>query len=199
MSLNIQFLTMLAMIGMGGYLGATLDTYNRFLQRSKRNRWFVFIYDFLFWILQALVIFYVLLQINEAELRIYIFLAILCGYAAYQSLLRLLYLKVLEQCIRLVISCYRILANVFTIIAIRPFFMLIKGLMMILLFVLQIIQKVLDICMKIVVGILLFFGRLLWRFVPKKGKVFLQKYAGILKKTTNIRIVMKKWWGKFKR
>jgi spore cortex biosynthesis protein YabQ len=199
MSLNIQLLTMLAMIGMGGYLGATLDTYNRFLKRSKRNRWFVFIYDFLFWILQALIIFYVLLLMNEADLRVYIFLAILCGYAAYQSLFRFLYLKVLERFIQLVISFYHILSNVVMTIAVRPLLLLVKGIMMIILFLLQVIQKIFDICMKIILGILGFIGRLVWGLIPKKGRLFLQKHAGIFKKAKNIIIVIKKWWGKLKR
>ncbi|GGE84715.1 spore cortex biosynthesis protein YabQ [Priestia taiwanensis] len=199
MSLNVQFLTMLAMIGMGGYLGATLDTYNRFLKRSKRNRWFVFVYDFSFWILQALLIFYVLLLVNEAELRFYIFIAILCGYAAYQSLFRSIYLKALEHFIRLVITCYRFLFNAVMMIIVKPFLLLVKGIMMVLLFFVQVVQKIFDMCMRIVLGILSFIGRILWMFIPKKGKLFLQKHAGIFKKAKNIVIVIKKWWGKFKK
>ncbi|MFD6438251.1 spore cortex biosynthesis protein YabQ, partial [Peribacillus sp. NPDC060186] len=38
MTLTIQFYTLLAMIGMGSCFGAALDTYNRFLKRSKRKR-----------------------------------------------------------------------------------------------------------------------------------------------------------------
>ena len=44
-----------------------------FLKRQERKRWLVFIHDILFWIVQALFVFYVLLLVNEAELRIYVF------------------------------------------------------------------------------------------------------------------------------
>lgn len=96
MSLTIQLYTMLSMIGMGAWIGASLDTYQRFLKRQERKRWLVFIHDILFWIVQALFVFYVLLLVNEAELRIYVFLALLCGFAAYQSLLKAIYMRLLN-------------------------------------------------------------------------------------------------------
>lgn len=67
-----------------------------FLKRQERKRWLVFIHDILFWVVQALFVFYVLLLVNEAELRIYVFLALLCGFAAYQSLLKALYMRLLN-------------------------------------------------------------------------------------------------------
>ncbi len=96
MSLTIQLYTMLSMIGMGAWIGASLDTYQRFLKRQERKRWIVFIHDILFWIVQALFVFYVLLLVNEAELRIYVFLALLCGFAAYQSMLKAIYMRLLN-------------------------------------------------------------------------------------------------------
>ena len=80
MSLTIQLYTMLSMIGMGAWIGASLDTYQRFLKREERKRWLVFIHDILFWIVQALLLFYVFMHVNMAEIRIYIFLAILMWF-----------------------------------------------------------------------------------------------------------------------
>ena len=57
MSLNIQLYTMLAMVSMGSGLGASLDTYRYFVNRSKSRPWFVFVNDVLFWMVQALLIF----------------------------------------------------------------------------------------------------------------------------------------------
>ena len=48
MTISVQFLTMLAMIGMGSFFGAAFDTYNRFLKRAGRKRWIVFCNDILF-------------------------------------------------------------------------------------------------------------------------------------------------------
>ena len=99
MTLSTQFMTMLAMIGMGIFFGAALDTYNRFLKRRKRKSWLVFINDVLFWILQSLFIFFVLFRVNQGELRFYIFIALLCGFAGYQSVFKGIYLKWLEMLI----------------------------------------------------------------------------------------------------
>src|SRR3954462_2772160 len=112
MSLTTQFYTMLAMVGIGGWIGVALDTYGRFLKRPLRARWVVFINDFMFWIVQGLILFYLLLLVNEGELRIYIFLAVLCGYAAYQSLLKWIYLRILERLIQTSLSIYRLLIKV---------------------------------------------------------------------------------------
>src|SRR5574342_818018 len=107
MTLSTQFLTMLSMVGAGVLFGTSLDTYQRFLNRPKRKRWFVFINDILFWLTQGLSIFYTLFLVNQGEIRFYIFLALLCGFAAYQSLFKRLYLSLLELLIRICISTYR--------------------------------------------------------------------------------------------
>ncbi|EAO56043.1 Spore cortex biosynthesis protein [Bacillus thuringiensis serovar israelensis ATCC 35646] len=39
MSLTIQLYTCFHMIGMGAWIGASLDTYQRFLKRQDVNRW----------------------------------------------------------------------------------------------------------------------------------------------------------------
>ncbi len=93
MTLSTQFLTMLSMIGMGSFFGVMFDTYQRFLDRPNRKSWIVFFNDLLFWVIQALIIFYILFLVNNGELRFYIFIALLCGFAAYQSLLKGIYLK----------------------------------------------------------------------------------------------------------
>jgi spore cortex biosynthesis protein YabQ len=120
MTLTTQFITMLAMIGMGSLFGASLDTYNRFLQRQRRKTWIVFINDVLFWVYQGLSIFYVLFSVNQGELRFYIFVALLCGFAAYQSLIKRLYLKLLEWVISVAVSTYRIMVRIVHTLVFRP-------------------------------------------------------------------------------
>lgn len=120
MTLSVQFLTMLSMIGMGSLFGASLDTYQRFLKRPVRKSWVVFINDILFWLLQGLAIFYILFLVNEGELRFYIFLALLCGFAAYQALMKNIYLKLLEIVISTIISIYYFIVKVIRLLIIRP-------------------------------------------------------------------------------
>ena len=90
----------------GQFLWSCPDTYNRFLKRSERKRWIVFIHDFLFWVIQGLLIFYVLFLVNEGEFRFYLFLALLCGFSAYQALLKSLYRSSLELFIKIVIKIF---------------------------------------------------------------------------------------------
>ncbi|WP_371932604.1 spore cortex biosynthesis protein YabQ [Bacillus carboniphilus] len=72
MTLSVQFYTIIGMVLVGIWLGLILDTYGHLLNRSMISRWVVFFYDLLFWVLQGLIIFYVLLLINEGEVRLYI-------------------------------------------------------------------------------------------------------------------------------
>ena len=120
MTLTTQFYTLLAMIGMGSFYGAALDTYNRFLKRSQRKRWIVFIHDVLFWVIQGLLIFYVLFLVNEGEFRFYLFLALFCGFSAYQALFQKLYCHSLEIFIKIVISIYKFCIKSFQILIFIP-------------------------------------------------------------------------------
>src|SRR6476660_4178123 len=116
MTLTTQFYTLLAMIGMGSFYGAALDTYSRFLKRSERKRWIVFVHDVLFWVIKGLLIFYVLFLLNEGAFRFYLFLALFCGFSAYQALFRNLYRSSLEMFIKIVIKIFEICVKSFQLL-----------------------------------------------------------------------------------
>ena len=120
MTLSTQFLTMLSMVGIGSLFGVMFDTYQRFLNRPKRKHWIVFINDLLFWIIQSIIVFYTLFLVNNGELRFYIFIALLCGFAAYQSLFKTIYLRLLEMVIFSVISVYRFFKKTFQLLIYKP-------------------------------------------------------------------------------
>ena len=126
MTLSTQFLTMLSMIGMGSLFGAMFDTYQRFLNRPKRKTWIVFCNDLLFWIIQALLIFYTLFIINNGEIRFYIFIALICGFAAYQSLFKGIYLRLLEMVIETIIAVTKFLKKTFQLLIYKPILGLIQ-------------------------------------------------------------------------
>ena len=117
---------MLSMIGMGALFGVMFDTYQRFLNRPKRNRLIVFVNDLLFWAIQALLIFYTLFLVNNGEIRFYIFIALLCGFAAYQSLLKRVYLRMLELLISAVIAIFQFLKKTFLLLIFKPVVNLIR-------------------------------------------------------------------------
>ncbi|MBS4193416.1 spore cortex biosynthesis protein YabQ [Bacillus sp. FJAT-49705] len=196
MTLNIQFMTMLAMIGMGSVFGASLDTYNRFLKRTKRKSWIVFVNDILFWIVQGLAIFYILFIVNRGELRFYIFVALLCGFAAYQSLFRRLYLHLLEIVILMIISIYRFLLKLFHYVIYKP----VRGLILAVISILLLLGKGLLALLNIIFKLILFLLKviflpfkwiflLLWKLMPKNLKKSVEKIynrmAGVLRKIKN--------------
>ncbi|WP_077620164.1 spore cortex biosynthesis protein YabQ [Bacillus sinesaloumensis] len=210
MTLSTQFYTLLAMICMGGWLGASLDTYQRFLQRSRRKYFFVFINDILFWIVQGLLFFYTLLLVNEGELRFYVFIAILCGFAAYQSLLKTIYSRTLEHIIQAIIRLYEFLLRTGELLIIRPLKMLYQLVIVILLGILNVLlvfgRILLKVCWMILrIGFAPFkwVGILIWRLLPtavtKNVEKIFSKCAGFLKKVENIVPILIKWWKKIRK
>ncbi|CAG9614414.1 Spore protein YabQ [Bacillus rhizoplanae] len=192
MSLTIQLYTMLSMIGMGASLGAALDTYHRFLKRGERKRWLVFIYDILFWIVQALFVFYVLLLVNEAELRMYVFLALLCGFAAYQSLLKSLYMKVLNFLIHIFVQTFYFCVRVFQLFIVKPITILIHLIIALALFLFRLlvgfgmglwrfIIAILRLIWKSILIPVRFVFFVIWKLLPNRVKIFIKRQAGLLK------------------
>jgi spore cortex biosynthesis protein YabQ len=196
MTLSTQFLTMLSMIGMGALFGAMFDTYQRFLNRPKQKAWIVFINDLLFWIIQALIIFYMLFLVNNGELRFYIFIALVCGFAAYQSLFKGLYLKVLEAAIQSVLAIYRFLKKSFQLLIYKPIIGLImfiitviltlgRGLITLVKFTFKVLLFVLKIILVPLQKIVLLFWKLLPKGIKKNVEKLYNKTAGNFEKIRN--------------
>ena len=207
MTLSTQFLTMLSMIGMGSLFGAMFDTYQRFLNRPKQKAWIVFINDILFWVIQALIIFYTLFVVNSGELRFYIFIALLCGFAAYQALFKAIYLRLLEMGIQSVIAIYKFIIKMLQILIYKPIIGLIQLLIMIILALgrglitlVKFVFKVVLFIMKIILFPLQKIMVLFWKLLPKGIKKTVEKLynktAGNLKE---IRNYINKWLDKWKR
>jgi spore cortex biosynthesis protein YabQ len=182
MTLSTQFVTLLSMIGMGSLFGAMFDTYQRFLKRPKRKQWIVFFNDLLFWMIQAVIIFYTLFLVNNGELRFYIFLALLCGFAAYQSLFKGMYLNLLEMVIKTILAVSRFIKKAFRVLIYKPILGLIQLVIIIILAIgrvlltlVQIIGKVLLIILKIIFVPLQKIVLLFWKLLPKGLKKSVEK------------------------
>lgn len=196
MTLSTQFITMATMIGMGAMFGIMLDTYQRFLQRPKRKHWLVFLNDLLFWTIQALIIFYVLFLVNKGEFRFYILIALVCGFAAYQSLLKNIYVRLLEILISFFISTVNLGRKTINLFIVKP----VTGLFHFVIFTLLLFGRGLFTLVKFVCRILLFSIKLvwkpigflfkkLWNLLPKGIKknvdTFYNKTAGYFSKIKN--------------
>lgn len=129
MTLDIQFYSMLASAATGLWLGASFDTYRRFTGSSGRFRWSLVFNDIFFWPPQGLVFFYVLLKVNEGEVRFYLFLALLLGYSVYRSLFEKMYMKILEHAIRIISGTYRLIVKTILVLFINPLKWLLKVLL----------------------------------------------------------------------
>jgi spore cortex biosynthesis protein YabQ len=196
MTLSTQFFTLLSMIGMGTLFGAMFDTYQRFLNRPKRKQWIVFLNDLLFWIIQAVIIFYTLFLVNNGELRFYIFLALICGFAAYQSLFKGSYLRLLEFTIKTVIAISRLIRKTFQLLIFKPILGLIQLVIIIiiaigrgLLTLVKFISKVLLLIVKIILfpiqKILFVFWKLLPKSIKNSVEKLYNKTAGIFQRIRN--------------
>jgi len=197
MTLSTQFLTMLSMIGMGSLFGAMFDTYQRFLNRPKRKAWIVFINDLLFWVIQALIIFYTLFLVNKGDLRFYIFIALVCGFAAYQSLLKGIYLRILEMGITSVIAISRFIKKSFQLLVYKPVVGLIqlvvlmiltlgRGLLTLVKFILKVLLWIVKIVLLPLQKILLLFWKLLPKGLKKTVEKLYNKTAGNFGRLRNI-------------
>ncbi|UOY87503.1 spore cortex biosynthesis protein YabQ [Bacillus glycinifermentans] len=202
MTLTTQFYTMLAMAGMGAWLGASLDTYTRFVVRPKTARWFLFIHDLLFWMVQGLLFFYVLLSVNEGEFRTYIFLAVLLGFAAYQSLFKRVYIKILDWTIAFFVFIYRMLTKMMQMMLFRPVVWTIHAIFAIVLLTLRYIYvlfRFFAVCLYKIIKIagypLYFVIRQCFRFLPVRIRLalkrFFRKGAGFFKKGKKLFITIK--------
>jgi spore cortex biosynthesis protein YabQ len=206
MSLSTQFITMISMIGMGALFGAMLDTYQRFLKRPKRKVWIVFLNDLLFWAVQALIVFYVLFLSNKGELRFYIFVALLCGFAAYQSLLGSFYRKLLEIVISTAMAIYRFFKNAIRLLVYKPIVGLIQLLIAAILLaarglfaLVKILFKAILVIIKVILKpfgiILLFFWKLLPKYIKKPVEKLYNGVAGIILKIKNY---VNRWLNRWK-
>jgi spore cortex biosynthesis protein YabQ len=207
MTLSTQFLTMLSMIGMGSLFGVMFDTYQRFLDRPNRKSWIVFFNDLLFWVIQALIIFYILFLVNNGELRFYIFVALLCGFAAYQALFKGVYLKFLELMINTVIAIYRFMKRTFQLLIYKPILGIVqlvisiiillgRGIFSLVKFVLKVLLFILKVLWSIIEKILL----IVWKLLPKGIKKYVEKLynrtAGIFMEIKNYLL---KWFKRWKK
>ncbi|MGV3488452.1 MAG: spore cortex biosynthesis protein YabQ [Tuberibacillus sp.] len=126
MTLPEQFATMIAMTAIGVWIGAGLTTYHRFLHTRKKWQWLMILTDILFWMVQGLLVFLVLLHVNEGEIRFYIFLALALGFSAYKALFEAFYKKGLEAFILVIRTAFRIITRTFSLFLIQPTIVLLK-------------------------------------------------------------------------
>lgn len=192
MTLSVQFLTMVSMILMGVWIGAAVDTYGRFMH-PNRWTWVLFFCDILFWIVQGMLIFTVLLYVNEGDIRFYIFVALFCGFSAYRALFQTFYNKFLNAFIRFGNYMIRMASNLSNAVIVKPIRGTTKLLFMLITFIGSTIIAIFLFIFKILMMPLKGIQKMIWRFLPKSFKNLVKRVAGLLKIMQN---KIKKWFGR---
>lgn len=179
MTLSVQFITMIAMVLSGFYLGIIKDTYHRFTPYWKGNIFLVYFMEICFWLTQTVLVLYVLFRVNGGELRLYIFIACLLGFSIYQVFAAGVYKKLLEQVIRLVTAIYRFFERLVLVLIIIPIKWLIGLLIMIIFTILKIISAILLFILKVLLTPIKWVLRLFYRLLPEQIKNYFYKIAGL--------------------
>ncbi|MEW9675295.1 spore cortex biosynthesis protein YabQ [Lentibacillus sp. L22] len=186
MTLDVQFLTMIVMIISGIYLGAALETFLRFKPYWKSNWFMLYFMEIAFWLSQVLLLFYVLFLVNAGELRVYVFLALFMGFAAYKALFAPLYKRLLELFIRIILTCYHFIEKLIKTLVIAPIKYIIQLLITLILFIVQLLVKVFLFVVKVIFFPIKWILILLYRMLPKNIRNFLHKTAGFYSTMENI-------------
>jgi spore cortex biosynthesis protein YabQ len=191
MTLTVQFNTMIVMALMGMVIGMSFYTYNRLVPAKSQWYWIRFVNDSMFWIIQGLLVFWALLEVNNGEIRFYIFLALLCGFAAYKGLLESYYKKFLEVIIRAIIRCYFIVKKIIEVLLIKPIYALLK----LLLYLVKMIGSIVLTIVVFIFGILYkpikWIALKLWGKIPVKIVSKINWIAGFFIGIAN---KVKKWF-----
>jgi len=173
---------MLHMVGAGVYLGMSYDTFNR-LRVKSRKRWIAALQDLLFWLLNVLLVFIWLQAVNSGEMRTYIFLSLLCGYAMYKALFEAAYKKLLETTINMIISIYRWTVKLIHYMIIKPIIGLYKLTIALILFLIGIIVQLGRILYSFILFLLRPFRRIFmntWAKYKRKRKLKAEKNQQLL-------------------
>ncbi|SDN10598.1 spore cortex biosynthesis protein YabQ [Sediminibacillus halophilus] len=186
MTLSVQFAAILLMMAGGVYIGAAIDTFRRFERSWKHRVLFSYGMEISFWLLQTLILFYLLYKVNQGELRFYIFLALLCGFAAYKALFENLYRRLLEKLIRFIIALYRFFARLFKGLIIQPIVWLFRLLLMLLTGIGTVLIWLLTVIGKVCVFPFRLLLKLIWMLLPKTIKKYLHKLAGFYSRIKNM-------------
>ncbi|MUK88063.1 spore cortex biosynthesis protein YabQ [Ornithinibacillus sp. L9] len=190
MTLNVQFLTMIAMVLGGFYLGIALETFRRFARHWKKHTILAYVMEISFWLTQTFILYYILFRVNSGELRVYVFVACLLGFSIYQVVAANIYKRILERLIIIIADIYQFLARVVTVVIIKPIQFLFQALITSVLFIGNILFMIIKYIFYVLFTPIKWVLRVIYRMLPKKIHLFFHNLAGFYSKIKNICI---KW------
>lgn len=190
MTLHTQWLTMGVMILCGLYIGITTDTLRRLLLNWKIPGLLSLLGKILYWMIQTVILYFILYVTNGGLLRLYLLLACLLGFSIYMALIRRIYLLVLEFFIR----CTKTIAATIYQVLLQPLWLavnlLLTRILALIVFCLKLLFHILKILMRPFILVLHFIYRLL----PGKFHENITKSREVCSTIGNIIILQWKRW-----
>lgn len=190
MTLNTQLLTMISMIVGGIYLGFATETFRRISVIWNSKKILTFIAEILYWVFQTCILFLVLFQVNDGELRAYIFLACLLGFSMYVVMFKTIYKRVLEWIIKVLVALTKGIIKILNTLIIRPIRWIIELLLRIVYYIGYLCYRIL----RFIFNILFYPFRLLFSYIRKliPEKVW-NKVTKLVAFCSTIIYKLKKW------
>ncbi|AGA59712.1 spore cortex biosynthesis protein YabQ [Thermobacillus composti KWC4] len=195
MSLQVQFLTLayVALAGIG--MGAAFDGYRVAARELNAGRLWIPVFDLLYWLLATLVVFRVLLAVNEGEVRLPVFLGFFIGLAFYFWLLSGPVIRLYRLLAAAVRRLWRLAVGTADVLVVRPlrwlvrlsngFFRLVSGASMYLFrFMVQLLNPIL--------GLVARLARPVWLPISKTAARW-AKAAGLAPLTERLAAMIRNW------
>lgn len=135
MNLHTQWATLLWMLACGGILGIAFDSYRVVSGQLRFPRWSVHVLDLCYWIAASFFVFNTLYQVNQGELRFYVFLGLFIGVWIHFLFLSVLTERFVVNLIWIVRKIYRFTVRLIEILVIAPVKWAFKGLRVLLGFI----------------------------------------------------------------
>lgn len=171
MSAAVQGMTIAYMMLCGLAMGLVFDVYRVASHRFRIARWLLPGLDVVYWAAATLCVFAVLLNSNQGEVRMYVFLGLGIGVTGYFGLFSGWTVKLSGKMIDLLQSAFRIGARILRAIVGVPVF-----------WVVRILAKLLDIAFIVTAALLLWVGKLLLKPFASSGRLIWAKLLPVRRK-----------------
>src|SRR5699024_717786 len=192
MTLHTQFITMIAIVISGIYLGFATETFRRLMQKRQGHKFARYSLEILYWVVQTCLLFYLLYQLNKGEMRFIFIPAGLLGYSMYIVLCQKWYVKWLEKIIYIVKTVIGWIVKGIDALLVQPVIWLLKVIIRYSKYLYKLIKKI----VYFIYYPLLF---LIKKYIPK---TFSNNISKILVTCStmidNLKIYVKKLWTKWR-
>jgi spore cortex biosynthesis protein YabQ len=170
MTLETQFITMFMMIAFGVYIGGAYVFFKRIDKWWTKRIVLRYLLELLFWVGQALLLFYILYKVNEGIVRFYIFIALFCGYAMFKALFESTFKKWVEVLLGFAGKMIRGIIRCIQMLVIQPIVWIVSLIFMLLHRIFVLLFKLFYVVASIVAYPIRQIGILVYKLLPKKGK-----------------------------